>query len=91
MDGILDAFDDELIKLSEYTKPKNVVKARSSVYVRVRNGQLSKPSSRKCAGCGKPAAQYDHPNGHSTNGKVEPVCMKCHGRRSRMRGEHSKK
>ena len=43
-----------------------------------------------CVDCGSPAAAYDHARGYDCPLDVDAVCFKCHGKRSRERGEHKR-
>lgn len=65
-------------------------RARSKIAQDVKMGR--RPSARKltCTDCPAPAASYDHARGYLPPDDlyVEPVCHRCHGLRSRARGEH---
>lgn len=63
-------------------------RAREKVKDAVRRGDLAPIKSCLCVDCGAQAHAYDHAFGYDKPLQVEPVCSKCHGRRSRERGEH---
>lgn len=63
-------------------------RAREKVKDAIRRGDLARASDCMCTDCGKPADAYDHAAGYDNPLDVEPVCHECHGRRSRVRGEH---
>lgn len=64
--------------------------ARSRIDLDIRNGRRPPARDLACVDCGKQAAHYDHARGYEppNDGYVEPVCHRCHGLRSRSRGEH---
>lgn len=68
--------------------------ARARVNILVKIGLLPHPNSLPCADCGdtKKRHSYDHHLGYSAEHQehVEPVCYKCHDKRSRMRGESTR-
>ena len=66
-------------------------RAREALNEAVRRGRLSRAAQCICVDCGNPAAAYDHHEGYDKPLTVQPVCHKCHGRRSRERGEHKGK
>jgi 5-methylcytosine-specific restriction endonuclease McrA len=65
---------------------------KSRLYQRraIRIGQLKSPLDRICVDCGQKASEYDHYLGYETGLElnVEPVCQKCHKRRSVLRHQH---
>lgn len=65
-------------------------RARERVKEAVRAGRLLPIKTRRCVDCGNQAAAYDHAFGYDRPLDVEPVCHKCHGARSKMRGEHKR-
>lgn len=74
---------------SEERHPEHV-RARNIVRDMIASGELQSAKLERCFDCGGPAAQYDHAYGYALDMAfvVEPVCHRCHGRRSRERGEH---
>lgn len=46
----------------------------------IRDGLLAKPDGQACVDCGSPADRYDHRD-YTKPLAVEPVCVKCNGRR----------
>lgn len=52
----------------------------NKVRTAVRNGVLPKPTTLKCADCGKPADRYDHRD-YGKPLQVSPVCGSCNGKR----------
>lgn len=65
-------------------------RARERVKDAVRRGDLAPIKTCTCVDCGASAQAYDHAYGYDQPLKVDPVCYKCHGRRSRKRGEHTR-
>lgn len=67
--------------------------ARSAVSHAIAAGKLPPAKTLRCMDCGEGARQYDHARGYSEGHHldVEPVCTRCHGARSRSRGEHRRK
>ena len=63
-------------------------RAREIVKDAVRRGDLAPIKTQTCFDCGDQACAYDHFDGYDKPLSVQPVCSKCHGRRSRERGEH---
>lgn len=65
-------------------------RARERVKDAVRAGRLPRAKDVFCVDCGCAADSYDHPRGYEPpfDLDVEPVCYRCHGLRSRERGEH---
>lgn len=63
-------------------------RAREKVKDAVRSGKLPAIGSQACVDCGERAFAYDHYLGYSHPLAVQPVCSECHGKRSRVRGEH---
>lgn len=63
-------------------------RARSAVSYAVRKNRLSAARDCRCTDCGEPAQSYDHYLGYDQPLAVEAVCFRCHGHRSRARGEH---
>lgn len=65
-------------------------RARQKVEHEVRMGRMPAARTLACADCGGQANSYDHHQGYAPPHEmtVEPVCFKCHGLRSRRRGEH---
>ena len=66
-------------------------RAREKVKDAVRAGVLPSVKSQRCVDCGLQAQAYDHAFGYDRPLDVEPVCYKCHGKRSRKRGEHKRR
>lgn len=56
-------------------------KARGRITARVISGTIPKARKLKCVDCGNPAKEYDHPN-YEKSYLVEPVCHKCHAKRT---------
>jgi hypothetical protein len=65
-------------------------RAREKVKDAIRRGDLSRAKETVCKDCSRPATAYDHYLGYDYPLEVEPVCHECHGKRSRVRGEHKK-
>jgi hypothetical protein len=65
-------------------------RARERVKDAIRAGVILPAKDHKCHDCPDRAVSYDHYEGYSEALKIQPVCHKCHGRRSRERGEHKK-
>jgi hypothetical protein len=63
-------------------------RAREKVKDAVRAGKLARVRTLLCVDCGEGARAYDHFAGYDKPLTVEPTCFKCHGKRSRERGEH---
>jgi hypothetical protein len=63
-------------------------RAREQVKDAIRRGDLPSAKMKMCRDCAAPAAAYDHHLGYDRPLAVEPVCHRCHGARSRARGEH---
>ena len=63
-------------------------RAREKVKDAVRRGDLAPVKTLKCDDCGGSAQSYDHWLGYNQPLAVQPVCFKCHGKRSAARGEH---
>jgi len=63
-------------------------RAREKVKEAVRRGDLPAVKHCRCVDCGASAAAYDHYLGYDRPLAVQPVCHRCHGARSRARGEH---
>lgn len=68
-------------------------RARGAVRRAVAAGRMPPAKALSCVDCGEGARQYDHARGYSEahHLDVEPVCTRCHGIRSRSRGEHRRK
>lgn len=66
-------------------------KARSKIDIQIRKGERPSAKALACVDCAQPAAHYDHARGYEppNDTYVEPVCHRCHGLRSRARGEHA--
>lgn len=77
------------------TRPGDKKQARCRVNNLIKNGGLPHPRTLPCKDCGHvwteggSPHQYDHHLGYSEEHtfSVEAVCAKCHGRRTRERGE----
>ena len=54
--------------------------AHRAVAVAIRDGVLPHPSASACAGCNKPATEYDHRD-YTKPLQVDPVCRLCNARR----------
>lgn len=65
-------------------------RAREKVKDAVRRGDLAPIKTCFCVDCGQPAQAYDHAYGYDQPLNVEPVCFRCHGTRSKARGEHKR-
>jgi hypothetical protein len=65
-------------------------RARERVKDAIRREAIPPAKALNCVDCGQPANQYDHPRGYENALDIEPVCYKCHGARSRQRGEHKR-
>lgn len=66
-------------------------RARSVVTQAIKMGRMPPANSLACVDCGTLAYAYDHNHGYEPPHEldVEPVCSRCHGLRSRARGEHA--
>lgn len=64
--------------------------AREKVKDAIRAGRIPSARTLLCKDCGHPAASYDHAFGYDRPLDVEAVCFRCHGLRSRGRGEHAR-
>lgn len=66
--------------------------ARRAVKYRVRTQQMPPAVTLPCVDCAAPAHHYDHHLGYDKAHQldVQPVCRRCHGLRSRARGEHAR-
>jgi hypothetical protein len=66
-------------------------RARQIIHQDVKMGRRPKASTLECVDCKAKAAAYDHARGYEppNDRYVEPVCHRCHGLRSRARGEHA--
>ena len=55
----------------------------------VKKGRLPRASTLACVDCGGPALDYDHHLGYASSHHfdVQPVCRRCHMKRSVARGE----
>lgn len=67
-------------------------RARSAVDAEVASGRMTPAREHQCTDCGAQAFAYDHAHGYDPPHEldVEPVCSRCHGLRSRARGEHAR-
>jgi hypothetical protein len=82
-----------------YSQGGNPQSARVRIYQRIKRGELPHPNTLPCSDCGlvwcegQKRHEYDHPNGYAGAYAltVEPVCTRCHNRRGRERGTHSRK
>ena len=64
--------------------------ARRRVARAIAKGRLKRAAEFSCVDCGEQATAYDHHLGYDPSHvfDIEPVCNRCHGLRSRTRGEH---
>lgn len=63
--------------------------ARSKVHYRVRTGSMPSARALSCVDCSAPAVQYDHHLGYEGEAavSVQAVCLPCHYRRGKERGD----
>ena len=71
------------------TRDGDKLQARRRVHDAVRFGRMPHPSTLRCGDCGGAASEYDHYLGYGAAHQldVQPVCHRCHVRRSWKRGE----
>lgn len=69
------------------------IKARRVVQGAVQRGEIPSCKSLPCTDCGGTAQHYDHYLGYERDHwlDVQPVCIRCHGERSAIRGEYHRK
>ena len=63
------------------------IRARRALHRAVRKRLIPHPSTLMCFDCGNLATSYDHYDGYEEPLRVQPVCWKCHGKRTSERGE----